>query len=204
MKILGITGPSGSGKTTLCGILEKDYGAKIIDADKVARGLSSNKDSEYFKEMKELFGEGVLKEDGSLNRKKVAHIIYTNKTKRKALNKLTFKYVADEILAKIEKLKKDNTKLVAIDVPLLYEAKMEDVCDKVIAVIANDKEKIARICLRDGIDEETAKQRLEIQNANSFFVKRADFVIKNDKTIDNLANSLKEILDKLWENGFQE
>ena len=81
---------------------------------------------------------------------------------------------------------------------------MEDVCDKVIAVIANDKEKIARICLRDGIDEETAKQRLEIQNANSFFVKRADFVIQNDKTIDNLASSLKEILDKIWENGFQE
>lgn len=197
MKILGITGPSGSGKTTLCGIIKNNYNAAIIDADQVARDLTSNTESRYFKEMIKLFGEDVLKSDGSLNRKKVAKIIYTTKSKRQELNKLTFKYVVEEINKMIESIKKTDVDFLAIDVPLLYEANMENVCDYVIAVVAEDEEKIARICKRDGIDKEVAKKRLEIQNNNSFFVKKADFVIHNDKTINNLEKSLKEIINKI-------
>ena len=197
MKILGITGPSGSGKTTLCTIIKNNYNAEIIDADKVAKELTSNTQSEYFQEMIKLFGVDVLKEDGSLNRKKVAKIIYTTKNKRQELNKLTFKYVVQEINKKIEVLKNSSADLLAIDVPLLYEAKMENVCDYVIAVVAEDKEKIDRICKRDGIDKETAEKRLKIQNNNSFFVKQADFVIYNDKSIASLEKSLKEIINKI-------
>lgn len=197
MKILGITGPSGSGKTTLCTIIKNNYNAEIIDADKVAKELTSNTQSEYFQEMIKLFGVDVLKEDGSLNRKKVAKIIYTTKNKRQELNKLTFKYVVQEINKKIEVLKNSSADLLAIDVPLLYEAKMENVCDYVIAVVAEDKEKIDRICKRDGIDKETAEKRLKIQNNNSFFVKKADFVIYNDKSIASLEKSLKEIINKI-------
>ena len=197
MKILGITGPSGSGKTTLCKIIKNNYNAEIIDADKVAKELTSNTQSEYFQEMIKLFGVDVLKEDGSLNRKKVAKIIYTTKNKRQELNKLTFKYVVQEINKKIEVLKNSSADLLAIDVPLLYEAKMENVCDYVIAVVAEDKEKIDRICKRDGIDKETAEKRLKIQNNNSFFVKKADFVIYNDKSIASLEKSLKEIINKI-------
>ena len=202
MKILGITGPSGSGKTTLCTIIKNNYNAEVIDADKVAKELTSNKESDYFQEMIKLFGKDVLKEDGSLNRKKVAKIIYTTKSKRQELNKLTFKYVVQEINKKIEVLKNSSADLLAIDVPLLYEAKMENVCDYVIAVVAEDNEKIERICKRDGIDKEIAKKRLEIQNNNSFFVKKADFVIYNDKSIASLEKSLKEIINKIWVSGF--
>lgn len=197
MKILGITGPSGSGKTTLCTIIKKNYNAEVIDADKVAKELTSNTKSEYFQEMIKLFGKDVLKEDGSLNRKKVAKIIYTTKNKRQELNKLTFRYVVQEINNKIEELKKSSADFLAIDVPLLYEAKMENICNYVIAVVAEDKEKIERICKRDGIDKETAKKRLEIQNNNSFFVKKADFVIHNDKSIENLEKSIKEIINNI-------
>lgn len=197
MKILGITGPSGSGKTTLCGIIKDNYNAAIIDADQVARDLTSNTESRYFKEMIKLFGQDVLKSDGSLNRKKVAKIIYTTKSKRQELNKITFKYVVEEINKMIEDIKQSDVDFLAIDVPLLYEANMENVCDYVIAVVAEDEEKIARICKRDGIDKEVAKKRLEIQNNNSFFVKRADFVIHNDKSISKLEKSLKEIINKI-------
>ena len=69
MKVLGITGPSGSGKTTLCSIFKENYNATIIDADGVAKVLSSNPETEYFKKMVELFGESILNDDGSLKRK---------------------------------------------------------------------------------------------------------------------------------------
>ena len=205
MKVLGITGPSGSGKTTLCSIFKENYNATIIDADGVAKVLSSNPETEYFKKMVELFGESILNDDGSLERKEIAIIIYNDFQKRDALNKLTFKYVAEDICSQVLELKKSDTQYVVIDVPLLYEAKMENICDKVIAVVAEDKEKILRICRRDNISEELARQRLDIQNNNEFFINKADFVIHNNgMSMDDLKKSLEEIVSKLWVNGFQE
>lgn len=197
MKILGITGPSGSGKTTLCGLIREHYKAFIIDADNVAKDLSSNQETEYFRKMVDLFGNEVLNADGSLNRKEVARIIYNDNEKRKALNLLTFKYVVDDIEKQIKNIEDNDYDYIAIDVPLLYEAKMEKICDKVIAVVAEDTEKIHRICMRDKINEDVARQRLKIQSNNEFFVKKADFVIHNDGTIDKLEKTLKEIIEKI-------
>ena len=203
MKVIGITGPSGSGKTTISKIFKENYNAFIIDADQVARNLSNNTETEYFKEMVKLFGTKAVREDGHLNRKKVAEIIYKDKAKRRALNKLTFKYVVKDITDKLKSIEKDNYDYVGIDVPLLYEAKMENICDYVIAIVAETQEKIRRICIRDNISEELAMQRLKIQNDNEFFTKKADFVIHNDGTLEKLGNSLKEIIEKIWINGCQ-
>lgn len=197
MKIIGITGPSGSGKTTLSDLLRKNYKSFVIDADQVARNLSNNPETKYFKAMIKLFGSEVLNEEGKLNRKKIAKIIYNNNEKREALNKLTFQYVVDDINNQIIELENQNYDYIGIDVPLLYEAKMEKICDYVVAVVAEDKKKIMRICQRDNISEELARERLKIQNNNEFFVKKADFVIYNDGTIEKLEKSLKEIVDKI-------
>ncbi len=198
MKVIGITGPSGAGKTTLSKIMEKEFNTSIINADEVARSLSTNPETEYFKKIVELFGNDILKSDGNLDRKQIANLIYKNSNKRKQLNSLTFKYVVDDISLQIQNIKAQNKyDFIAIDVPLLYEANMEKICDKVIAVVAEDEEKISRICERDKIDREMARQRLKIQNNNEFFAKKADFVIHNNGTIDNLVNSLKEIMNRI-------
>lgn len=84
MKIIGITGPSGSGKTTLSKILTDSYNAIIIDADAVAKKLSNDITTEYYKEIVKLFGEGALQENNQLNRKKIASIIYSDKEKKKS------------------------------------------------------------------------------------------------------------------------
>ena len=73
--ILGITGSSGAGKSTVCEILEKDYHAKVINADKIAKKLSK-KGTEYLSKIAQNFGTDILLENGELNRKKLADIIY--------------------------------------------------------------------------------------------------------------------------------
>ena len=108
MKIIGITGPSGSGKTTVSKIIEEEYNAFIIDADKVAKDLSSNQETTYFRKIIELFGNEILKDDENLDRLKLAKIIYSDDLKRKALNDLTFKYVVEDILNQIEELRNSN------------------------------------------------------------------------------------------------
>ena len=194
MRVIGITGSSGSGKTTICNIIKNSYNSEILDADKVAKELSSNINSDYYKEMVKLFGKECLLENKMINRKKVAEIIYSDDEKRSKLNDLTFNYV-------VEKMKKDLSNIkdkdyVIIDAPLLYEAGVDKLCDKVIAVVAESKNKVKRICLRDGIDENFAKKRLKIQNEDNFYIEKADYVIYNNKDINNLEESIKMILEE--------
>ena len=177
MKIIGITGASGSGKTTATEILNKRHDIKIIDADKIAKTLNIP-GTEYMKSIKNVFGEKVILENGHLNRKELARIIYNDKGAREKLNNLTFKYVVDEILIKLEELKKLDINFIIIDAPLLIESGLNKYCDFVIALIADDELKIKRICKRDKLDENTAKKRLSIQQSNSFYIQNSDFYIE--------------------------
>lgn len=193
MKIIGITGASGSGKTTATEILNKRHDIKIIDADKIAKTLNIP-GTEYMKSIKNVFGEKVILENGHLNRKELARIIYNDKGAREKLNNLTFKYVVDEILIKLEELKKLDINFIIIDAPLLIESGLNKYCDFVIALIADDELKIKRICRRDNIDEETAKKRLKIQHDNSFYIDNSDFYIENSEYY-NLEDKINELLN---------
>lgn len=190
MKIIGITGASGAGKTTICIILNQKYNAHIIDADQIARNLSQ-KGNPYLAAISDYFGEDILTASGELQRKKLANIIYENEEKRKALNNITFKYVVEEIKQKIDKLKSE--KLVVIDAPLLFESKLDEICDYVIGVIATDISKIERICKRDSIQQDVAKKRLLVQMKDDEIRKKADYIIENNKEVKNLEEEISKL-----------
>ena len=197
MKILGITGSSGSGKTTLSKILNERDDVKVIDADKIVKEMSVP-GTEYLNAISEKFGQEILLEDGNLNRKALAHKIYNDNNAREELNKLTFNYVVNEMLRRIKEITLNETaiKIVVIDAPLLFEAGLDEVCDYVVALVADKELKIRRICLRDNIDEKTAESRLNIQNDDTFYTQKADFVITNSKDCDlkiEIEKVLKEI-----------
>lgn len=195
MKIIGVTGSSGSGKTTLSQILNERDDVKIIDADKVVRELSIP-GTEYLKSIKETFGQEVFLEDGNLNRKMLAQKIYNDNASREKLNNLTFNYVVKEIITRIKNIKDENIKFAIIDAPLLFESNLDKCCDFVIALIADFELKVRRICKRDNIDEETAKSRLSIQNNDSYYTEKADFVIQNSENSD-LKREIEKIFEKI-------
>ena len=172
MKIIGVTGSSGAGKDTLCEILENKYNAEIVDADKIARELSK-KGTMYLQSIVESFGSGIVDRKGELNRKKLASIIYEDDKKREELNKLTFIYVVDEIKKRINKIKK---KIIVVNAPLLFESNLDQVCDFVIAIIAERKVQIERIMKRDNIQEDEAEKRLNMQNTDDFYIENADYI----------------------------
>lgn len=190
MKIIGITGSSGSGKTTISEILKNKYNAHIIDADEIAKKLSK-KGTMYLSAIVKSFGNEIVTKEGELKRKELANLIYEDDEKRNRLNELTFLYVVEEIKANINKLKGKD--LIVIDAPLLFEGKLDQVCDFVIGVIANEEDKIRRICERDNIDEEIAKKRLSIQMSNEFIKENADYVIVNDASITDLEAEIRKI-----------
>lgn len=191
--IIGITGNSGSGKSEITKILEKKINAKIIDADLVVKELSEP-GNKYYNKIIELFGKEILM-NNVLNKRKIADIIYTNQDKREALNKLTYKYVVDEIKNRI---KRNNEEDIIIDAPLLFESGLGEICDFTIGVIADISKKIERICLRDNIDEETAKSRLNIQAKDEFYKAKADYIITNNEKINEI--NLEDVCTKIGMN----
>ncbi|MBR3613638.1 MAG: dephospho-CoA kinase [Clostridia bacterium] len=196
MKIIGITGSSGSGKTTLSKILNEREDVKVIDADEVVKEMSIP-GTKYLEAIKETFGQEVFLEDGRLNRKRLAQKIYNDNESREKLNKLTFNYVVKEIITRTKSITDKNIKFAIIDAPLLFESKLDNCCDYVIALIADFDLKVRRICKRDKIDEETAKSRLNIQNEDSYYTEKANFVIKNSENCDlksEIEKIFKEIL----------
>lgn len=195
MKVIGITGSSGSGKTALSKIISEKEFAKIIDADKVVKEMSVP-GTEYLNSIKETFGKEVFLENGSLDRKKLASKIYNDKNACDALNKLTFKFVVDEIIKRLEESKKKNFEYIAIDAPLLFESNLNKYCDYVISLVADEITKIKRICKRDKIDEETARKRLQIQQTNEYYIQKSDFIIENLEEC-NLEKEVEKIFEKI-------
>ena len=190
--VIGITGNSGTGKTEISKILALKINAKIIDADEEVRKLSEP-GNKYYKKIIKLFGENIL-ENNKINKNKLAEIIYHNENARKKINKLTNKYVVKEIKNKIKK-EKNN---IILDVPLLFESKLNKMCNLTIGIITDNKIKIKRICKRDNINEETAKARLNIQPKDEFYEKNADYIIKNNGKINEI--DMEEICTKIGKN----
>lgn len=194
MKILGVTGSSGSGKSSVCDIIKKMNNTEIIDADKIVRELQDNK-TIYYQKIVQTFGQEILLDNGLINRKILAEKIFTDKTEKEKLDKLTFKYVVDEIRNRIETLKATNVDYIVVDAPTLIEANMIKMFDKIIVVTAEENIKINRICKRDEISRKQAIERLMSQNDDNFYKKYADFIILNND--ENIENKVKVILEKI-------
>ena len=119
----------------------------IIDADKIARELMIP-ESEYFKDILNIFGNEILNSDGTINREKLARLIFNDNKNREELDKLTFKYVGNET-KKI--LSRNLSEIYIIDAPLLIESKLNLLCDRVISIIADEDVKIEVCPMKMGI-----------------------------------------------------
>lgn len=157
MVVIGITGGSGSGKTYICTALKK-LGYTIIDADVIAREVVMP-GKPCLAEIVSAFGKEVLCGDGGLNRKALANIVFSQADKLALLNKITHRYITERIRSL---LSSDAGKYI-IDAPLLYESKLDLICDVVIGVTAEREIRLARIRSRDNLTNEEAVKRLDAQ-----------------------------------------
>ena len=194
MKIIGITGNSGSGKSTISKLISKNYEAKIIDADKIAKEMTKN-NGEYLQAIRQAFGNDVIK-NNELDRKKLADIVFLNRAEKEKLDGLTFEYVVEEIKKELEANQNLDYQYIILDVPLLFESKLDKLCDYTIGVIAPKTEKIKRICKRDKLSKEKALQRLNSQPNDEFFTKNCN-TVKNNENKEETIKMVNEIMLKL-------
>jgi dephospho-CoA kinase len=186
--IIGVMGMSGSGKSTFAGML-RDMGAKLIDADIVAREVVE-KGTKGLSEIREAFGDEVIFPDGTLNRKKLGEIVFSDEKHLAKLNLITAPKI-DEI---IKKRALESEKTVVIDCPMLHKISAKDICDIIILVKAPFEKMRERIEKRDNLSEKQAEERLSSQASD--FEKYADIIIENDGDIESLKIKAEMIKEK--------
>ena len=151
--------------------------------------------STYLEELEKKFGKKILNQNGTLNRKELANIIYNDINSKTMLDKITFKYVVEETKKELEEFSRENLDYILIDAPLLFEAQIDEICDYVIAVIADEEIKMNRIEMRDGITKQIAQSRLAIQKDDEFFKSNSDFIIENNGTKKQIKENVERILE---------
>lgn len=199
MKVIGLTGGIGSGKSTVSRML-RGLGAKIIDADQVAREVVE-KGKPALKEIAETFGEDTLLEDGTLNRKKLGSIIFSDEKKRLKLNEITHPRIIEEINDQIEKCKEDKcTDLIVLDCALLFEMNMEDMVEESWLVSLDRETQIRRIMARDELSKNDAENRVNAQMSLSEKAEKATRIIDNSSAVNETHKQVMEI----WNEAVRE
>lgn len=192
--IVGLTGGIASGKSTVSNLF-REYGIEIVDADKVAKEVSEKKES--IEKISNIFGKDILDSDGKIVREKLREKAFKNRELLQELNKIIHPQVMEYFKRKKEENSKDE--ILIFDIPLLYEAKMEYLCDKIIVVGVDVQKQIRRVVARDGSSEELAKKIIFNQMPLDEKIKKADIVIMNDGTLDELEAKVMKIYRELKE-----
>lgn len=192
---VGITGGIGSGKSLVCSLFEQE-GVPVLYADGIARELSDNH-PKIKKALKQLLGNEVYQADGALDRPLVASRVFVSKSLQKALNKIVHPAVERAISTSIKRLEREGKRLVLVEAALIYEAGLDKDLDYVVVVEADEELRIDRLIARDKTTAEQVRGRMNSQWKGAEKVRRADFVLYNNGTKDELANRVSFLLTLL-------
>lgn len=196
MLIVGLTGGVASGKTAVSQVL-KEEGAYIIDADQIARELVQPHKPAW-NELIRAFGKEILQEDGFIHRKKLADKVFADPKKRKLLNQILHPRIKEEMDRRTKEIgQKDSEAIVVIDAPLIVELGDHREMDKLIVVASTQTQQIERLKERDGIGPEEALRILSSQIPVEEKVNLADFVIRNEGSLEETKKRAKEVFKEL-------
>lgn len=177
MYVIGLTGGIACGKSTVSKILMK-LGAVIIDADEVAHKLALPHQP-LWQKFVEHFGEAILLDDGSLNRKKIGAIVFADEAERRWMDDMAHPLIEAEIKRQLDLCQANKVRIVVLDVPLLYETQWDKLANENWVVYINEDTQLARLMQRNDMPELLARQRIASQMPLGDKVKRADVVIDN-------------------------
>ena len=189
--IIGITGSIACGKSTVSNYL-KSKGYIVIDADKIGHEAL---DDDYVKEKLILaFGNEIL-EDNKINRQKLGELVFGNSSNLNVLNSIIHPEIRKKILEKIDK--NNDKELIFIDVALLFEAKFDDLVDKIIVVYVDKNTQLTRLMKRNSISKKEALSRIVSQMSPIEKAKLGDYTVNNNLDVINTYKQVDKVLSEL-------
>ncbi len=190
---LGVTGGIGSGKTTVCGFLE-EQGARVFYADLEAKRLM-REDPDVRAAIVDAFGEAAYDEEGALDRVYLADRVFGDAEQLDRLNAIVHPYVFEAFEAAKKRATEEDLSLLVHEAALLFEAGGDAHVDVTAAVVAPDSDRIAWVTERDDVTPEQVRARMQHQLPQDALRERADYVIENDGSLEDLR---QKSVDLYW------
>ncbi|MFD1737132.1 dephospho-CoA kinase [Bacillus salitolerans] len=194
--IIGLTGGIASGKSTVSSMF-KNMEIPVVDADIIARQVVEPSEKAYL-EIIQTFGEGILREDKTINRDALGAIVFNNKEKREKLNSIVHPAVRNRMIEQKSDYIQQGKKAVVLDIPLLFESKLTHLVDKTILVYVDPDVQLERLVIRNQYTEAEAVARVNSQMPLSEKKPLADVIINNNGTIEETKQQLINIL-RSWD-----
>ena len=196
MKVIGLTGGIGSGKSTVTDYLIA-RGFHVLDADQIAREIVLP-GSEMLIQLTSVFGRGIILEDGSLNRKKLGHIVFSDPEKKKTLDGLMHTSILELIHERILQIREEGGhKVIFIDAPLLFETGLHKSVSEIWLTDVDDETRIKRIMARDGMNREEIEKRISAQMTREEKQSLADVILDNTGDQEALYQQIEQLLKKI-------
>ena len=189
---IAIDGPSGAGKSVVSDIFA-EHGLPIINADDVYHSLLTPP-SECLSELVYAFGPQILTPSGTLDRKALGNLVFSDGELLTQLNEITHKYVMSAIRKRLDDWRREEVLAAVLDAPQLFEAGANKDCNIIVSVLADKETRINRIMRRDGVDRDRAIQRIDAQKSDEFFRKHSDYVIENNGGVASIYPIIQRIL----------
>lgn len=200
MIIIGVTGGIGAGKSSISAILET-LGARVLDADLISKQVVAPNTKAWL-EIRKAFGKEVFKRDGTLDRKKLAIIVFTSEKKKRLLESIIHKEVVAIIRENIDTMREGGYKgTVVLDVPIPVEEGFLDTVDRVWVVVSDNEIRLNRIMIRGGISREDAENRIKSQHSQDEYKELAHDVIENNGSIEELRYKVEELYNNISKNN---
>jgi len=196
--VVGITGGIGTGKSTVLGLFG-ELGADTLSADDIAREVLK-KGTPAYREVVDRFGQSVVAADGEIDRPALANVIFADAGARRDLDAITHPYIIAETRARIDRFRKTHPyreQVLAVEIPLLVECGLEGIVDEVLVVAAEQGAQVNRLTTRGGISQEEAFRRIASQMPIEEKIERADRVIWNDGSVDDLRLAVRGVWEEV-------
>lgn len=190
MKVIGLTGGVGSGKSLVAQILKEETGAELILTDDVGH-IVTDKGGSAFEAVVERFGDEILSDTGEIDRKKLGDIVFSDKNAIQDLNSIVHPKVKEYIEEYISDRKEKDGNII-LESAILFETECDKYCDEVWYVYVARDIRIARLKESRSYSDEKCEAVMKSQKPDEFYISKSDRVIKNDGSVEELKEQLKQ------------
>jgi len=190
MYVIGLTGGIGSGKSTVAKLLEQ-HGASILSADLVGHEVYAL-GRPAWQDIVDAFGHDVVAEDGTIDRKKLGPIVFSDPENLARLNAITHPRMKELMREKLEALRRDGTRIAVLEAALLFDAGWDDLTDEVWVTVVPAEVAAKRTAKRSNLEVEEVLRRIDAQMSNAERVERSDVVIETDCSLEDTEKQVDE------------
>jgi dephospho-CoA kinase len=191
MRVFGLTGNIGSGKSTVAAML-RDAGIPVLDADRISKEVTAPGGRAY-DAVVQAFGKGIVRDDGSIDRKRLGEIVFSDPASRERLERIAHPAILEAMKEEIAGIERKGHRAAVVEATLIHETGRKGLFDAVISVTCDRETAISRLAARDGMSRGQAEARLRAQMDADQKAEASDYVIDNSSSTEETSRQVNRI-----------